>query len=249
MSDNGFFEMNTENNGEFQEYKPSISFDFTSIEIKRLELVESLIRNICKEEAFICGGYARVACSPCDSPIVTSDIDIYALKEEYVNVITTRLLEHKYIKVKENDVSFVYSNVFDASLHQINVIKPIQTGNLHTFGELPDILKNFDFSVARIGIYLKGDEVSAMADEDFVADELAHRLVIKNIHCPVAEIARISKYMKKGYFCPLSQIIKCFVDWEGRDEEYRHGLVEALSTKKELTASDIQELYSRLYID
>ena len=219
-----------------------------NLEVIRPMLVERTLKDICKEDAFICGGFARVACSPNSSPIITSDIDIYLLNDKMFDTVSERIQGAMYVKIKENDVSHVYKYTLDESL-TINLIKPIQTGHLHTFGDLDAILENFDFTIARVGVYLENGVIKARGDVDFLQDEENGFLRVKNIHCPIAEIARIVKYQQKGYKCPLSLILTCFIDWEGRDDEFRKMMVDNLLTKKELSTEDVAELYKALYID
>lgn len=223
-----------------------------NIEVRRPGLVKNILEKICQNEAFICGGLARVACSPLTKPVLTSDVDVYLLREEYFASVAARIESQHFFLFKENDVSHVYRYAFndDANRHlDINLIKPINTGHLNTFGELPQILDNFDFTVARIGVYLEDGEIKGLADPDFEVDEQQKRLVIKNIHCPLAEITRVMKYQKKGYFCPLKQVLSIFLDWDNRDDEFRQFMVDNLIEKGELSTEDIQELYKRLYID
>lgn len=221
------------------------------VEVKRKALVEDILRNICLDEAFICGGFARVACSPKSNPFPSKDIDIYLLDNTNFDKIVARIEKAMYVKVKENDVSYVFEYALDArDTHlQLNLIKPIHTGHLHTFGDLDTILSNFDFTIARIGIYLKNGEIYARADEDFMEDENNGILNIKNIHCPIAEITRIMKYQMKGYRCPLIMVLRCFMDWDERDPEFKSFLIQNLVEKRELSTQDVQELYKRLYID
>jgi hypothetical protein len=221
------------------------------VEVKRVALVESILKDICKDEAFICGGFARVTCSPKANPIPSKDIDIYLLDEANFDKIVSRIEKAMYVKVKENDVSYVFEYALDSrDTHlQLNLIKPIHTGHLHTFGDLDTILENFDFTIARIGIWLDGETIKARADEDFIEDENNGILNIKNIHCPIAEIPRIAKYQSKGYRCPLIMVLRCFMDWDERDPEFKSFLINNLAKDKKLSTEDIQELYKRLYID
>ena len=167
-----------------------------NLEVRRPELVKNILHQICGKEAFICGGFARVVCSPCTAPIPSEDIDIYLLSKDSFPLLETRLKELLYIKSKENDVScvFTYAITSDTLHPPINLIKPIENGHLHTFGDIDKILENFDFTIARCGIYLSdGMEIKARGDEDFENNERDHILIIKNIHCPIAEVTRISK--------------------------------------------------------
>lgn len=220
-------------------------------DVKRPELVKTLLEVICKQDAFICGGFARVVCSPNAKPIPSEDIDIYLYNKDSFNILAKRLESIYYIKSKENDVSCVFTYVVESdTLHPlINLIKPIESGHLHTFGEIDNILNNFDFTIARCGVYLNSDnEIKARCDNDFENDERDHVLRIKNIHCPIAEVNRICKYTKRGYKIPLMEIVKCFMDWEERDDNYRQELVEALEAEN-LTNEDKEALYKRLYVD
>jgi len=255
MDDDIFGESTSSSEPETQDKKRRVisdSHEMTDIEVIRPALVANILKNICKDDAFICGGYARIACSPKSNPFPTKDIDIYLLRGEDFERVEKRIEAAKYIKSKENDVSKVYEYVLEGEerKYQLNLIKPLRTGHLHTFGDLDDILQNFDFSIARVGVYLDTyGEIKARGDVDFIEDEMGNWLNVKNIHCPVAEISRIVKYQQKGYKCPLVMIVRCFLDWDSRDATFKDELVRDLTSGGVLSEDDIKKLYERLYID
>ena len=88
----------------------------------------------------------------------------------------------------------------------------------------------------------------AIADVDFIKDETDGRLRIKSIHCPVNQVYRIAKYIKKGYFCPIVEVLKLFPDWENRGDDYKSKLTE-LATKENPSDDEITHLERMLHID
>ena len=80
-------------------------------------------------------------------------------------------------------------------------------------------LLTLDFTISRIiltHLTASIDECNALADSNFLEDELAMRLVIRHIVCPITSVKRLMKYAKKGYTCPTVDIIKLFVEWSER---------------------------------
>jgi hypothetical protein len=133
-------------------------------------------------------------------------------------------------------------------LPTIQLIKPRKTGNMVATGPMQEVLENFDFTVVRAGL-LSPD--TALVDRDFWDDEKHQRLQIKNIHCPVGSTYRCAKYIKKGYSIRPKEMIKLFLDWDQRDEEYRDLLKTNLIKGREsgLTQEEIDELEALLWID
>lgn len=224
--------------------------DFEQIDIKRPKLAKHFLEVICKHDAFICGGYARVICSPHRNPLPTDDIDIYLLEEVNLAKVQKRLEDNNYILNSENDISYIYKPALGLNEYKINLIKPVHTGHLHTFGDLKNILNNFDFTIARIGVYLDEDNnINALADNNFLDDEMNLVLNIKNIHCPIAEIYRVTKYINKGYKAPMIQLLQILQDWESRDDDFKNYLITTFYSDKNLSLDELNELYSVLYID
>ena len=95
------------------------------------------------------------------------------------------------------------------------------------------------------------EESFAIADADFIHDELTKTIRIKNIHCPISSSFRMMKYRDKGYWPPIMQVTKLFLDWDARSPEYRARiLVFAKSSEANtLSPTDIDELERLLRID
>ncbi len=167
---------------------------------------------------------------------------------------------HEYLAVialtikHENDISITYQrpttsdHPFFAS-PPIQLIKPMKEGRVVSFGSMKEILSNFDFTVIRAGLL---DYTLALVDADFIHDEGARILRLKNIHCPISSTLRCMKYARKGYWLPPFNCIKLFLDWDGRDDNYRIKLIEFLDKANDgegLTQKDIDELEALMRID
>lgn len=221
---------------------------FIDVEIKRGKKVLNKIfdKYILKNgKSFICGGYARWACSSKRNPISASDIDVYCKDEDTFKFLQEHLIKTELDKIKESNVSVSFG-VLEKVILQL--IKPISKGHIKTVGTIQDILSNFDFSIARCGIYIEDGKIKAIADADFVEDENKKLLRIKNIHCPIAQIYRVSKYMKKGYWLKPFEAVKILTDWEDREDEYKLKILNWLS-KEKLVKEEIDELEAMLHID
>jgi hypothetical protein len=239
---------------------------FVPVEIRReKDFLAYLFNSIIQEDGFICGGYARYVCSdPGESGKreikPAADLDIYCFDEEAYKRIRSRMEKHGYSALRENDIAISMKIGFDG-FPAMQLIKPFTADRVNTSGTLEEVLSNFDFSVARCGIFAEfkivedenGMDVStailkAIADIDFPEDEKANRLRIKHIHCPIAEFYRMAKYMNKGFSVSTLEIIKTLQDWEERGDDYKTKIIETLK-KDEPTTEEITEMEKLLHID
>ncbi len=116
---------------------------------------------------------------------------------------------------------------------------------------MEEVLNNFDFTIVRAAIL---NPTTALVDEDFIADDKAFKLKLKNIHCPISSTMRCIKYSKKGYWLGLGESVKLFLDWNERGPEYQQkliGLIDAMKTPEgeEPNKEDIEELEKLMNID
>lgn len=222
------------------------------VKVKRGKVaIRHILEIIGEEKAFILGGFARFACSPRARNIAKAgDIDIYCYDENAFSVLRDKLdasgLE-RY--AKENPVCVSYKKHKSiAKGYNIQLIKPIEDFNLKTKGELKEIISNFDFTVARIGIL---DLERGLADEDFLEDEKKMIIKLKFIHCPISSTIRLMKYAKKGYRVRPREVFKLFIDWDNRDDKYKTKLINLFtrSDNDELTDVEIEELEILLHRD
>jgi hypothetical protein len=234
-------------------YVSKPGFEKTKV-IRCSDALRNLIITL-RGDSYICGGYARYICSPNNNPIEPHDLDIFTENKE-VYADTIRILEYFFCleREKENDISLLFSKPKDFhhplfALPNIQLIKPKVEGAIVTKGSLQTILENFDFTVVRAGLL---NEEEALVDADFMHDEKNKIIRIKNIHCPISSTFRIIKYSKKGYWCPTMQIVKLFVDWDMRPDEYKTEIIEALNIMEmngELTKEQIDHLEKLMRVD
>lgn len=197
--------------------------------------------------AVVVGGFVRWMVSPLpDSQVAAAgDVDLFPSEPDNYELICAALLAAGYEKSYENDVCSTFERL-ESLVAQ--VIKPIRSGSILTFGSLESIISNFDFTVVRCGL-VSMDE--ALVDGRFEDDEKGRKLVIKNIVCPVSSVVRIAKYARKGYFIGPGEAIKLFIDWDRRDDSYKVQLVElfASSWAGEMSQHDVDQLEALLRID
>lgn len=197
------------------------------------------------EGAFILGGYVRYMCSPAKNVTPAGDVDVYCPSKEIFEKIRQIFKDNKFEMKAENDLALTYKpfekdhEFFGCPVVQL--IKPMEEGVVVTQGEMQKILENFDFTVVRIGLLNPSE---ALADADFMHDEEKHQLRLKNIHCPISSTYRVIKYRTKGYWPPTFEILKLFLDWDERDEEYKMKIFEFFQ-KEDPTQEEV-EMMERL---
>lgn len=174
---------------------------------------DSVVRQIAKilgdSKCFICGGFAKLACSPRKKPSVAGDIDLYSETEEEFEKICERFRSAGFKQKNESPTQRTFIDdrfrLFGGKIKlEIQIIKPIKQGGVVMVGTVEEILANFDFTVSRVAIRLDG---SVIMDEKFEEHEKSRILSIRAIHCPIAQVYRIAKYTKKGYFCSVGEVM------------------------------------------
>jgi hypothetical protein len=215
--------------------------------------IEPLFNTIKKYSGMLMGGYVRWMCSPADQPILPGDIDVYFCSEGDYDRCKEDLLNEGLQVKHENVVSCTFAKATVDSKYRgcpdIQLIKPIEEGNILTMGSMESILDNFDFSVVRAGVINKH---TAMVDKDFLHDEARKILRLKNIHCPVGSTLRCMKYSKKGYWLPPTQVFRLFVDWDNRTAEYKEKLYDFVTKANDgtgLSQKEIDEMEAMFRVD
>lgn len=197
--------------------------------------------------AWVCGGYARYCASPVNANLNTvGDLDIYCANQasyDYVcnelwqsvkgsNGLTKKIFNSdigeisKGFETPNASTFFVERSYVYSGPKLIQVIKPQTNGNIKTEGGLETILDNFDFTIARVGLYqdFNSGEIVVVKDIDFDYHEKVNILVIKNIHCPIGTALRVAKYSRKGYEIHVLEMAKLFFDYEKQTDEYKSNL-------------------------
>ena len=224
--------------------------EFVRVKIHRGWLPIRKLHKICvTHEAVILGGYVRWMCSTRNNPAPPKDVDIYCPDEDVFKSMREAFAAEELVIKNENDIAIAYNKPEHPHwlfcCPQIQLIKPIREGVIVTNGSMEEILKNFDFTVVRIGI---DSHISngALADPDFIEDEKAMRLRIKNIHCPISSMYRVMKYKEKGYFPSTGLILKLFLDWEERPMETKEKIIafykKLEEDDKSVSKEDIEEM-------
>lgn len=204
------------------------------------------------DRAIICGGWARWCASPRSKPTPASDVDVYCRSENDFEALRDLFAASGSMPVYDEKpfaITYDKKQSLFPGCPRIQLIKPMIHGRVVTVGNEEDILDNFDFSVARACITSSS---TVLVDEHFPEDEENRLLRINNIHCPISTMYRVIKYIGKGYWIRPMEMLKLFLDWEQRPEEYRVKLAETLGLVaggKELSEEEINQLEALLHID
>ena len=195
-----------------------------------------------------CGGFVRWMCSPRETPVPPSDIDIYCTAIHVFDDIEKVLVKNGLSKFQESSIAISLKLKKEGTEDIIQLIKPINEGKVVSIGEMETIISNFDFTVVRCGLI---DLETALVDANFLHDEEKLYLRIQNVHCPISSTYRFAKYIKKGYYAPLTEIVKLFLDWDRRSSEYRTGLLATIAKMEEegLTKHEIDNLEALMRLD
>ena len=223
--------------------------------------IELLFSEVTRLQGVICGGYARYCASPHKKPEPARDIDVFPLVENAFDGLKEFFNKQGFEARAENEISLTYKRNEDIrwiACPTVQLIKPKVEGKVVTLGSMEKILENFDFPIVRAGI-ISPKEV--MVDDDFEKDESQKMLHFKNIHCPISSTYRAIKYVKRGYWITPREVLKLFLDWQERDDEYRIKIIDlfkksesfdpdAPEGKQEgLTEEEINELEKLMRID
>lgn len=217
-------------------------------EIKNLFKIIEVIKDETPYDIFILGGYVRWMCSPKENPTKAGDIDVYSESQQAFDELKSRLMCEGLEVRAENPMALTFK-VNEQFPQTVQLIKPIREGAIVANGTKEEILSHFDFTVIRIGLV---SETNALADADYLHDEQAGILRLKNIHCPISSTLRCMKYARKGYFLRPVESLKLFADWDNRTDEYKFQIINGLrkiESEEQLSQEDIEQLERLMRID
>ena len=202
--------------------------------------LSDLIKKI-KKYGYVAGGAARYFALKKTPKF--NDIDIFCKTLEDEPYISEILRNLGYTLDRETINSTIYKKKGTKIIAQI--IKPFENEWMQTYGKPEVMVGQFDFTVVKA--YFKSPNKILVGD-DFTSHNKSKKLVIEHINCPIAVTTRVIKYCKKGYRINLSEIIKLFVEWESRDDDYRDNLLRLVEIENPST-NEIDEMERLLRID
>jgi len=199
----------------------------------------------------VCGGFARWAFSMRKDSSEPTDIDVYCRTKEIYDRLHSWFVSNDFKIKAENELCVMYINpiVKYKILPPVQLIKPMKDARIVTTGTVEEILDSFDFTVCRCAITTPK---TGIVDANYEHDEKNKILRIMNIHCPISSSIRFAKYYKKGYSVPPFEILKLFMDWDERTDEYRLNIIkffQDLHDKRELSDQEIHEMERLMRID
>jgi len=183
--------------------------------------------------AYICGGYALYAWNPTfkrDTDSMPGDVDIYSLQDtEFYDMKAD--FEDRFRGVftskSESKHSYTYTNCcsewtgqYATDIKEVQLIKPVQTAIKHTTGpDVFDVLNHFDFYICQAAIISESQVVVSKQGE---IDIHSKRIGLTSMKNPYITLARIAKYIAKGYKIDtdtMDELFKAYVDREKREKE------------------------------
>ena len=222
---------------------------YRKVRVRRMiDGIDELL-NVVADDGFIMGGFVRWCASPHKSPVPFYDIDIYSRNRPAYDRILLRARESDVFerwKETPNSAACVWYG------RRVQFIQPKNQGRMVGYGNLEEILDNFDFTVCKAALLNKE---YAIVHKDFEEHERNRILVIDYVHCPVGTLIRVLKYVRKGCLIKPLELLKLFHDWDSRPAEYKNLMAEALNVIENFDPSDPEQerlmkfLYERMFID
>jgi len=201
-------------------------------------------------KGFICGGFARYAMSPLDSPVIPSDIDLYCFDEPtYNDIIDALTKDERTVRRKASRIETKFDIVlsgggYNREILNLQVIRPFTIMNMVSDGDALKILQNFDFTIAKCAIL---PDMTTLSHVDFLDHEQELKLVVYNIHCPISSLKRIIKYTNRGYMIESVELLKLFEDYESRSPAWKELIHRGLNEK--LDGKELALFVETMYMD
>jgi hypothetical protein len=216
--------------------------------VRYMPLMVMDILRLIRNHGFISGGFARhYAVRNVEH---YSDIDIFAISPDSFNVIVEKLTGFYGLPTSESPNAIQWERV-RKTIDKITVIKPFLNSYMKTYGDIYEVLSQFDFGVCQVALYsdaLNNGEPTLVASRRFVEEEPRKVLRINHINCPIAVAQRVARYVAKGYNIGIRELAKLFNEWMNRPWNYRERLMVLLRSG-ELNDSEFEELERLLRMD
>lgn len=205
--------------------------------------IKSLLTLVGAYDCFVGGGYARYCLSPLPKPAAPSDVDLFCKTEEaYESIISTLKERGAKVKVQTLNATTIVPPEDWIACPMIQVISPTVK-----VGDPWSIISTFDFTIA---IAALSTEHAGIAHKDFEDHEYKQILVINYIQCPVGNMRRALKYIKKGYRLPVKEMIKFYEDWMNKPTETQKEIMDLMGMAPDQWTEQTRERFRDLiYID
>jgi hypothetical protein len=202
----------------------------------RIRRGESVVRHVFAAldgaDCFIAGGFARYACSPHRTPVAADDIDIYCVTADAFEKAKIALVKAGLTQTKNTTASLSFRDKRPRWRRQLNdviqLVKPINLGDISLFGSVETVLSGADLSVLQVAII---NPSTVLQYSSFEEDELRRQVIFNSIPCPVMAIYRLCKYSEKGYQIPATELIKVFEAWDAKPTGYKTAIREWVEEK------------------
>lgn len=210
---------------DLEEYPDEIDVFEVRRGLKRITPLLPLVR---EGLVVIAGGFARYMVSPLIKQNVAApgDVDLFCTSVEAYDEVRKALSKMGATQTTSGLLYTTYS-VPDMT-DPVQLITPAKSKfadpQHYTYGNPIQVISRFDFSVCQFALIPDED-----AEEGFVilgsiqgiADERNQFLrIVNDLGNPLRPIMRAQKYIRRGYFMPLSQYVLMFDKWKSADGEF-----------------------------
>ncbi len=206
--------------------------------------ISKLLIHVEAYNCFVAGGYARYCLSPVQKPLAPNDVDVFCKEaKDYEPLIKSLTERGAEIIVQTQNATTIKSPASWVSCPTIQIISPtVSSGNpwhvISTF---------FDFTVTMAAIMHSS---YGIVHPNFEEDEHKKSLRVVNIICPLGNLKRAAKYIRKGYRLGAQDMIKFYEAWEKTPQVSRDKLKELAGVPPEERTQEQKETYRRLmYVD
>ena len=192
---------------------------------------------------FVGGGYARYCLSPLPKPASPSDVDLFCKTEEsYGQIIEELKRRGAKVKVQTLNATTIKPPDEWVACPTIQIINPTIM-----VGDPWSIISRFDFTIAIAALIT---EHAGIVHKDFEDHEYKQILVVNYIQCPIGNMRRAMKYIKKGYRFPVKEMVKFYEDWMNKSTETQKEIMDLMGLAPEQWTEKTRERFRDLiYID
>lgn len=210
-------------------------FFYTEIDEKCITTQGVRILRALGSEGFIAGGYARYiyrcAFSRPETALPPGDIDVFGCHGDVSHLLTP--LGYK-VSPKKTPHSWQLNKIGGGV--PVQVIFPEVTDYGRQVGTPAEVLAQFDFIGNMFAVQYVDRRFVCTYEVDAPIQVDAGVLTIQAIDDPIAMVARIAKYARKGFRISLGEITRLFETWESRPPAYR---TERLAFYRDLDGADV----------
>ncbi len=191
-------------------------------------------------KAFFAGGYARFLYINTFHLNVHDQLDLFPSDKDlfgYAEVLDNPILESIYElgfaehitePVMNSTLLLNFTHPDDPLCIPFQFVRPIASPVLYSAGDPVKQLQRFNFHSSQFAVEMQKDDAVFYYTDEGILDLQLGRLRINAINSPLGMMRRVVKDTAKGFTISLKELLRLFIDWECRSEEYHDNVTEAI---------------------